>query len=153
VSISPGFTAGPVVPPAQVIHRAEDDPVSKLGKFAARSQGWQHRLRPGPQWLRPSGEEQGCHPGTPSRGPRTYILAVVVEPVEGAWHAYCPTLLDCGAATWGTSREEALGHVRDMVTMVLEHMTEQEVSVLAVPADLAPAPAGQVVVTVSVPTA
>ena len=31
--------------------------------------------------------------------PRTYTLAVVVEPAEGAWHAYCPTLLDYGAAT------------------------------------------------------
>ena len=40
---------------------------------------------------------------------RTYTLAVVVEPAEEAWHAYCPTLLDYGVATWGVTREDALG--------------------------------------------
>ena len=55
---------------------------------------------------------------------RAYALEVVVEPEEGAWHAWCPTLLDYGAATWGATREEALGHIREVVAMVAGRMAE-----------------------------
>ena len=85
--------------------------------------------------------------------PRTYTLAVVVEPAEGAWHAYCPALLDYGAATWGTTRAEALEQIRAIATMLVERMAEAKMPVLAEPADLAPTPTEQVVVTVGVPTA
>jgi predicted RNase H-like HicB family nuclease len=88
-----------------------------------------------------------------SRELRTYTLAVVVEPAEDAWHAYCPTLLDDGAATWGSTREEAREHLREMVAMVVERLTEKNVPVLAVPADPAPMPLEQMVVTVDVPIA
>jgi predicted RNase H-like HicB family nuclease len=84
---------------------------------------------------------------------RTFTLAVVVEPAEGAWHAYCPTLLDYGAATWGTTREEALEQIRAVVTMIVERMAEEKMPILAEPADLAPTPTEQVVVTIGVPTA
>jgi predicted RNase H-like HicB family nuclease len=86
--------------------------------------------------------------------PRTYTLAVVVEPAEGAWHAYCPALLDYGAATWGTTRAEALEQIRAVATMLVERMAAEEtMPVLAEPADLAPTPTEQVVVTAAVPTA
>jgi predicted RNase H-like HicB family nuclease len=88
-----------------------------------------------------------------SRETRTYTLSVVVEPVEVAWHAYCPTLLDYGAATWGTTREEALEQIRTVVTMIIERMAEESMPVLAEPADLVPTLTEQVVVTVGVPTA
>ncbi len=79
---------------------------------------------------------------------RTYTLTVVVEPKEEAWHAYCPTLLDYGAATWGTTREEALGHIREMVTMLVERLTEKGVAIpTTLPADHAPVSTEQVVVT------
>ncbi len=42
------------------------------------------------------------------RGPATHTFRVVVEPDADAWHAYCPALKAYGAATWGTTREEAL---------------------------------------------
>jgi predicted RNase H-like HicB family nuclease len=84
---------------------------------------------------------------------RTYTLAVVVEPAEDAWHACWPTLLDDGAATWGSTREEAREHLREMVAMVVERLTEKNVPVLAVPADPAPMPLEQMVVTVDVPIA
>jgi predicted RNase H-like HicB family nuclease len=125
--------------------------VGKLGKFAARSRGWQHRVHPPPQWPRPDGEGQGCHPGALRREPRTDTLAVVVEPAEGAWHAHCPTLLDYGAATWGTTREEVLEHIREVARMVLERMAEARMPVPTAPADLVPTPTEQVVVTVCVP--
>jgi predicted RNase H-like HicB family nuclease len=88
-----------------------------------------------------------------SRELRTYTFAVVVEAAEDAWHAYCPTLLDHGAATWGSTREEAREHLRAMVAMIVERMAEKNVPVLAVPADPAPTPLEQMVVTVGVPTA
>jgi predicted RNase H-like HicB family nuclease len=84
---------------------------------------------------------------------RTYTLAVVVEPAEGAWHAYCPTLLDYGAATWGTTREEALEQIRAIATMIVQRMAEEKMSVVTEPADLTPTPTERVVVTVGVPTA
>ena len=85
--------------------------------------------------------------------PRTYTLAVVVEPAEDAWHAYCPTLLDYGAATWGTTREEALEQIRAIATMIVQRMAEEKMSVVTEPADLTPTPTERVVVTVGVPTA
>ena len=84
---------------------------------------------------------------------RTFTLAVVVEPAEEAWHAYCPALLDYGAATWGTTREEALEQIRAVVRMLVERMAEEKMPVLAEPADLVLIPTEQVVVTVGVPTA
>ena len=85
--------------------------------------------------------------------PRTCTLAVVVGPAEGAWHAYCPALLDHGAATWGATRAEALEQIRAIATMLVERMAEEKMPVLAEPADLAPTPTEQVVVTVGVPAA
>ena len=84
---------------------------------------------------------------------RTFTLAVVVEPAEDAWHAYCPALLDYGAATWGTTREEALEQIRAIATMIVQRMAEEKMSVVTEPADLTPTPTERVVVTVGVPTA
>ena len=53
-----------------------------------------------------------------SRELRTYTFTAAVEPAdEGMWHAYCPTLLAYGAATWGTTREEVLAHIGEMGTL------------------------------------
>jgi predicted RNase H-like HicB family nuclease len=87
-----------------------------------------------------------------SRERRTYTLAVVVEPAEDAWHASCPMLLDHGAATWGSTREEARAHLRAMMAMLVERMAEEQVAILAAPADPAPMAMEQIVVTVYVPT-
>lgn len=54
----------------------------------------------------------------------TYTFTVVVEPDEDAWHAYCPALQGYGAATWGSSREEALRHIRQVVGMVVAELIE-----------------------------
>jgi predicted RNase H-like HicB family nuclease len=89
---------------------------------------------------------------------RAHALEVVVEPEEGAWHAWCPTLLDYGAATWGATREEALGHIREVVAMVVGRLAEAGAPVPAAP-DPTGAPDGpgwgasaeRVVLTVRVP--
>jgi predicted RNase H-like HicB family nuclease len=95
--------------------------------------------------------EGGWYGGAVSREPRPYTLAVVVEPDRGMWHAYCPTLLDYGAATWGATREEALGHIREVVAMVVERMVEEGVPVPVTPADHGPASGERIVVAVGVP--
>jgi predicted RNase H-like HicB family nuclease len=83
---------------------------------------------------------------------------VVVAPEEGAWHAWCPVLLDYGAATWGETREEALGHIREVAGMVVRRLAEAEVPIpmngaaVHPAAAPAPAPAERVVITVRVPT-
>ncbi len=88
---------------------------------------------------------------------RAHEVVVVVEPEEGAWHAWCPTLLDYGAATWGATREEALGHLREVAGMVVGRLAEAGAPVPAAP-DATRAPDGsgwvsaeRVVVTVRVP--
>ena len=54
----------------------------------------------------------------------SYVFKVVVEPDEDRWHAYCPALVDRGAATWGATREEALANIEDVVKMVVASMIE-----------------------------
>ena len=72
----------------------------------------------------------------PARSPRpaTHTFGVVVEPDADAWHAYCPALKAYDAATWGTTREEALKHIREVVEMVVAELREDGE---AVPADAA----------------
>lgn len=57
-------------------------------------------------------------------GLTTYTFKVVVETDEDAWHAHCPALAAYGAVTWGETREEALGHIREVVGMVVAELVE-----------------------------
>ena len=75
---------------------------------------------------------------------------VVIEPAEGAWRAYCPVLLDYGAAIWGATREEALDHIREVVGMIVRRMAEDGASIPIAPADHKPA-GERIVITVRVP--
>lgn len=54
----------------------------------------------------------------------TYNFNVVVEPDGDRWHAYCPAFVAAGAATWGSTRGEALGNIQDVVRMIVEIMVE-----------------------------
>jgi predicted RNase H-like HicB family nuclease len=86
-----------------------------------------------------------------SRELRTYTLNVVVEPDDDMWHAYCPTLLAYGAATWGATREEALDHIREVTGMIVERMADGGASVPIAPADQGPAAGERIAVTVCAP--
>lgn len=55
---------------------------------------------------------------------KTYVFRVVVEPDEDRWVAYCPTLKDRGAATWGNTQEDALENIRQVLQMTVESMVE-----------------------------
>jgi predicted RNase H-like HicB family nuclease len=83
----------------------------------------------------------------------THTLTIVIEPEEGAWHAYCPTLLDYGAATWGATREEALAHLREMLNMLLERLAQRRVVIPAASAGhmVAAGQTEQLVITIRMP--
>ena len=86
-----------------------------------------------------------------SRELRTYTFTVVVEPADEMWHAYCPTLLTYGAATWGATREEVLGHIREMAEMIIERLAKEGASVPIAPANQEPVTGEQIAVTVCAP--
>jgi predicted RNase H-like HicB family nuclease len=55
---------------------------------------------------------------------KTYTFKVVVEPDEGGFHAYCPVLRRFGAVTQGSSAEEALKNINEVVQMIVEELQE-----------------------------
>ena len=55
---------------------------------------------------------------------KSYVFRVILEPDEQAWRAYIPDLEEKGGATWGNTREEALGNIREVAQMVIESMLE-----------------------------
>jgi predicted RNase H-like HicB family nuclease len=61
---------------------------------------------------------------------KTYSFKVVLEPDEDAegnpaWHAYCPALVDIGAATSGRTRDEALKKINELVHMIVAELIEE----------------------------
>lgn len=54
----------------------------------------------------------------------TYTFRIVVEPDEDRWRAYCPELEAQGASTWGYTREEAIGNIREVMEMVVAELVE-----------------------------
>jgi predicted RNase H-like HicB family nuclease len=55
---------------------------------------------------------------------KSYVFRVILEPDEEAWRAYIPDLEEKGGATWGKTRDEALGNIREVAQMVIESMLE-----------------------------
>ena len=56
---------------------------------------------------------------------KTYQYQAVVAPDEGRWIAYCPVLEAKGAATWGSTREEAIQNIREVLKITLDSMARQ----------------------------
>jgi predicted RNase H-like HicB family nuclease len=70
-----------------------------------------------------------------SHNMKTYTFKVVIEPDEDRWHAYCPALVEQGAATWGTTRDEALKNIQEVVEMVVESLREHGEPIPEEPSD------------------
>jgi predicted RNase H-like HicB family nuclease len=71
---------------------------------------------------------------------KTYSFKVVIEPDEDAqgnpaWHAYCPALVDVGAATSGRTRDEALKNINEVVRMIVQEFIEEGTPLPEGPAD------------------
>ena len=60
---------------------------------------------------------------------KTYSFKVVLEQDGDAWRAYCPALEQIGGATWGTTREEALKHINEVVQMIVHELREDGESI------------------------
>ena len=109
-----------------------------------------HETTPQPR-LASTAVPKECYAGAMTRELRTYTFTVVVEAEDEMWHGYCPTLLAYGAATWGATREEVLGHLREMAEMIIERLAEEGASVPIAPANQEPVTGEQIVITVSAP--
>jgi len=55
---------------------------------------------------------------------KSYVFPVVVKRDEDVWRAYVPALEERGAATWGHTKEEALGNLQEVLQMVMESLLE-----------------------------
>lgn len=66
---------------------------------------------------------------------KTYSIRFVVEPDGERWHAYCPALVQQGAATWGYTRQEAIKAINEVVQMVVESLLDHGEALPAEPAD------------------
>jgi predicted RNase H-like HicB family nuclease len=64
---------------------------------------------------------------------RTYTFKVVVEPDGDRWHADCPALQEYGAATWGTTQEQAYRPIQEVVQMIIEEVREDGIAVSETP--------------------
>lgn len=54
---------------------------------------------------------------------KTYLFEVELEQEDdGRWSAHCPALLECGAATWGHTKKEAIKHIQEVVQIVVDEM-------------------------------
>ena len=60
---------------------------------------------------------------------KTYVFRVIVKPDEDRWQAYCPTLEQFAAYTWGYTREEALVNIKEVIEMVLEELLEDNLPI------------------------
>lgn len=60
----------------------------------------------------------------PKKGhsPKTYKFQAIIEPDEDQWAAYCPALVERGAATCGYTREEAYINIHQVLRMTIESM-------------------------------
>ena len=55
---------------------------------------------------------------------KTYLFKIVVEPDGEEWVAYSPPLRHLGGATCGSTKEEALENIHEVIPMVVESLIE-----------------------------
>ena len=56
---------------------------------------------------------------------KTYIFRVELEPDEEGWRAFYPPLEEIGASTWGSTREQAIRNIQEVLGMILEEFLEE----------------------------
>ncbi len=55
----------------------------------------------------------------------SYVYRVVLEADGEGWFVFSPTLNKKGGATWGRTKEEALGKINEVIGMILEELVEE----------------------------
>ena len=56
---------------------------------------------------------------------KTYVFTVEIEPDEDGFRAFYPPLEHIGASTWGQTQEEALQHIEEVLSMIVEEFEEE----------------------------
>ena len=56
---------------------------------------------------------------------KTYMFQVELEPDGDGWHVFFPDWEEIGASTWGYTREEALNHIQEVLSMIIEEFEEE----------------------------
>ncbi len=56
---------------------------------------------------------------------KTYVFQVELEPDDEGWRAFYPPWEGIGASTWGYTKEEALKHIQEVLSMILEEFAEE----------------------------
>ena len=56
---------------------------------------------------------------------KTYVFQVDLERDEEGWRAFYSPLEEVGASTWGSTREEALKNIQEVLYMIIEELNEQ----------------------------
>ena len=79
---------------------------------------------------------------------KTYIFQVTLEQDAEGWRAFFPPFEDKGASTWGKTQEEALKNIQEVMSMIVEELSEEG---SPIPADLFMTEGPAVAVHVRVP--
>ncbi len=67
---------------------------------------------------------------TVSNSMKTYLFKIVLEQDEdfdgnsSGWLATCPSLVEKGASAWGSTQEEAVKNLREVLEMTVEGLIE-----------------------------
>lgn len=55
----------------------------------------------------------------------TYVFQVSLEPDDDGWRAFYTPLEHLGASTWGKTHEEAVQHIHEVLSMIVDELLEE----------------------------
>jgi predicted RNase H-like HicB family nuclease len=64
-------------------------------------------------------------PSQKGRDVKTYIFDVSLESDEEGWRAFYPPLEHVGASTWGETEQEALKHIQEVLSIIVQEFAEE----------------------------
>ncbi len=55
---------------------------------------------------------------------RSFVFQITMEEDGDGWHVHVPALKKLGASTWGATREQALEHIQEVLSMIVDELIE-----------------------------
>ena len=62
----------------------------------------------------------------------TYVFQVSIEPDGEGWRAFYAPLEHIGASTWGNTQEEAIKHIHEVLSLIVDELLEEGKNIPAV---------------------
>ena len=62
----------------------------------------------------------------------TYVFQVSLEPDGEGWRAFYAPLEHIGASTWGNTQEEAITHIQEVLSLIVDELLEEGKDIPAV---------------------